>query len=210
MSSERSGFGLLDGVVAARVGSASEPKIDAVRAALREYLPDVQVEGVGVASGVSEQPVGFEEITRGARNRAHRALGLAGKTRPDLGIGIEDGLIPIPIDAEGKDAAHLNIGCAAVTDGTRTAIGFSSAFAYPSACWVPAVRDREPIGEIFDRLWESRGVERPTMPSAKTIGNIGHLSAGALPRAEYARHGVLCALVAFLHPDLYENSQGAA
>jgi hypothetical protein len=24
-----------------------------------------------------------------------------------------------------------------------------------------------------------------------------------LPRAEYARHGVLCALVAFVQPDLY-------
>jgi non-canonical (house-cleaning) NTP pyrophosphatase len=35
------------------------------------------------------------------------------------------------------------------------------------------------------------------------MGNVGRLTLGVLPRAEYARHAVLCALVAFLHPDLY-------
>jgi non-canonical (house-cleaning) NTP pyrophosphatase len=103
----------------------------------------------------------------------------------------------------------MNIGCVAITDGKRTSIGFSSAFAYPPACWIPAVRDREPIGEIFDRLWESHGGERPKTPSAGTVGNIGHLSGGVLPRAEYARHGVLCALVAFLQPSLYGLAESA-
>ena len=100
----------------------------------------------------------------------------------------------------------MNVGWAAVTDGHRTAIGFSSAFAYPPACSEPAVRDREPIGEIFDRVWRQRDPSanrRPEIPSALTTGNIGRLSDGVLPRSEYARHGVLCALVAFLQPDLY-------
>jgi non-canonical (house-cleaning) NTP pyrophosphatase len=104
----------------------------------------------------------------------------------------------------------LNIGCAAITDGERTSIGFSSAFAYPPDCWIPAVRDHEPIGKIFDRLWESHGGDRSPTPSAGTVGNIGRLSDGVLPRAEYARHGVLCALVAFLQPDLYEFTDGAS
>jgi non-canonical (house-cleaning) NTP pyrophosphatase len=104
----------------------------------------------------------------------------------------------------------LNIGCVSITDGERTSIGFSSAFAYPPDCLIPAIRDREPIGEIFDRLWESRGAGRPAIPSARTVGNIGRLSEGVLPRAEYARHGVLCALVAFLQPDLYGFAEGAS
>ena len=41
------------------------------------------------------------------------------------------------------------------------------------------------------------------MPSARTSGNIGKLTLGVLPRSDYARHAVLCALVSFLHPDLY-------
>ena len=36
-----------------------------------------------------------------------------------------------------------------------------------------------------------------------SVGNVGRLSLGALSRAEYARHAVLCALLPFLHPDLY-------
>jgi non-canonical (house-cleaning) NTP pyrophosphatase len=46
-------------------------------------------------------------------------------------------------------------------------------------------------------------------PSALSTGNIGRLSNGVLPRAEYARHGVLCALVAFVQPDLYGFEEGA-
>jgi inosine/xanthosine triphosphatase len=189
-----------------RVGSVNGPKLAAVRSALGAYAPHATVEGVAVDSGVSEQPVGFEEIIAGARNRA---AGAVKGSLCDLGIGIEDGLIPLPIEDGNGAFAHLNIGCAAITDGKRTSIGFSSAFAYPPDCWIPAVRDREPIGEIFDRLWEKRGEERSPTPSALTVGNIGRLSNGVLPRAEYARHGVLCALVAFVQPDLYGFSEGA-
>ena len=35
------------------------------------------------------------------------------------------------------------------------------------------------------------------------VGNVGKLTLGVLTRSEYARHAVLCALIAFLHPDLY-------
>ena len=57
-----------------RVGSVNEPKLAAVRSAIGAYAPDATVLGVKVASGVSEQPVGFEEIIRGARNRAAEAV----------------------------------------------------------------------------------------------------------------------------------------
>jgi len=183
-----------------RVGSLNEPKLAAVRSAIGAYAPDAQIEGVAVPSGVPEQPVGFEEVIRGARNRAAGAIR---GTACDLGIGIEDGLVPLPTGDPAGELAHLNIGCAAVTDGERTSIGFSSAFGYPVACSTSAVRDREPIGPAFDRYWESRRGASAAIPSARSIGNIGRLTDGVLPRAEYARHGVLCALVAFAQSDLY-------
>jgi len=106
------------------------------------------------------------------------------------------------------EVVHLNIGCVAITDGERTSIGFSSAFEYPAECSIPAVRDREPIGGVFDRLWAAQRGESAAKPSALSTGNIGRLSNGVLPRAEYARHGVLCALVAFVQPDLYGFEEG--
>lgn len=182
-----------------RVGSTKAPKIEAVRSALVGFVSGVEVDGVDVESGVSEQPVGLDEIAAGARNRARRALDVSGARECDLGIGIEDGLVELSL---GGQTEVLNIGCACVTDGERESLGLSSGFAYPPACTAPALREREDIGSVFDRLWH---VYRPDGegPPGAGIGNIGKLTMGVLPRSEYGRHAVVCALVKFLHPNLY-------
>lgn len=186
-----------------RVGSANEPKIQAVRAALAALAPCAAVEGVAVASGVAEQPVGFEEITAGARNRA-RAARASGPC--DLAVGYEDGLVEIPGTAE----HWFNVGCAAVVGLGGEGIGFSSGFAYPPAWAARAAAERAPIGQLFDAAWRAyRPADCSRTPSARAEGNVGKLTAGALLRADYARHAVLCALVSFLHPDLYRTPGGA-
>jgi len=181
-----------------RVGSRNRPKLDAVRAALSAYAPAVRVEGAAVSTGVPEQPVGWEEIVRGARNRGRGAL--AGGAC-DLAVGIEDGLVEMAL--EGRHEV-LNVGCAFVTDGSQESLGFSSAFSYPPQCVAPALQQRAPIGEVFDRVFADYSGDRVDSPSGATMGNIGKLSRGFLPRSDYARHAVLCALVRFLHPALYQ------
>ena len=192
-----------------RVGTTNPPKLDAVRSALAPFAPDARIEGVAVESGVPEQPVGFDEIVRGARNRARLALEGEG-ARCDLGVGIEDGLVALPGAGEGDPEAFVNVGCAAVADGHRVHLGFSSGFAYPGACTAPAVEAREPIGPLLDRLWARARADAPELPSALTTGNVGKLTLGVLPRSEYARHAVVCALVPLLHPDLYGPRERAA
>jgi inosine/xanthosine triphosphatase len=192
----------LVGVRRVRVGTANPPKLEAVRLAVRAYSPAAEVEGVAVESGVPEQPVGFDEILRGARNRA----GAAGASAAcDLSVGIEDGLVELPGLGSGP---VLNMGCVIVTDGKREGMGISSAFAYPPACVAPAFEAREPIGELFDAYWREQRAGSPSpnsAPSAISSGNVGKLSLGVLNRSEYARHAVLCALIPFLHPDLYRE-----
>jgi inosine/xanthosine triphosphatase len=187
----------LAGLRRVRVGSANGPKIQAVREALAPFAPGAEVVGAAVASGVPDQPVGFAEIARGARNRAHAALA-SGPC--DLAVGYEDGLIEIPETAE----RWWNVGCAAVVGEGGEGLGFSSGFAYPPAVSERAVSERAPIGDLFDAAWRAhRPTEGARTPSALSEGNVGKLTAGALPRSDYARHAVLCALVSFLHPDLY-------
>jgi inosine/xanthosine triphosphatase len=161
---------------------------------------DVAVEGVDLESGVSHQPLGFEEIVAGARNRAEKARRCGAC---DLAVGYEDGLVAIPE----PDGTWFNVGCAAVSDGVRISLGLSSGFSYPPACSQRAVAERRPIGALFDRLWtQHRG---DTSDSAQlSIGNVGKLTGGALTRAEYTRHAVLCALTPFIHPDLYAGGRG--
>lgn len=179
------------------VGTSNPPKLEAVRLALSPYAPHASVEGSPVASGVPEQPVGLSEITTGARNRARAALQLGSC---DLAVGIEDGLVSL----EGVDAPALNIACVIVTDGSREGLGLSSAFAYPAACIGPALQHRAPIGALFDDFWRShRGAGADAPASVLSSGNVGKLSLGVLTRSEYARHAVTCALIPFLHPDLY-------
>jgi inosine/xanthosine triphosphatase len=180
-----------------RVGSANGPKIQAVRDALAPFAPGAEVVGAAVESGVADQPVGFAEIAQGARNRARAALA-SGPC--DLAVGYEDGLVEIPGTAE----RWWNVGCAAIVGAGGEGLGFSSGFAYPPVCSERAVAERAPIGDLFDAAWRAyRPAEPARAPSALSEGNVGKLTSGALPRAEYARHAVVCALVSFLHPDLY-------
>jgi inosine/xanthosine triphosphatase len=179
------------------VGSLNPPKIEGVRAAVAAYAPGARVDGASVESGVPDQPLGFDEIVAGARARAAAARVAADC---DLAVGYEDGLVRLP-DAAG---GWFNVGCAAVDDGSTVSLGFSSGFAYPPGCAERAAAGREPVGTLFDALWREHGREGAGgPPSALSLGNVGRLSRGALPRAEYTRHAVLCALAPLLHPDLY-------
>jgi inosine/xanthosine triphosphatase len=194
-------------IASARVGTLNAPKIEAVRAALTPYAPDVVVEGVEVSSGVSEQPVGWDEIVTGARNRA-RGAWASGTC--DLAVGIEDGLFELVLP-DGGEREVLNVACACVVAGSHESLGFSSAFAYPPSCVEPALAERVPIGDVFDRVFrEVAGPDSPDQgdsggPSGLGTGNIGKLSRGVLTRSDYGRHAVLCALVRFLHPALYDR-----
>jgi inosine/xanthosine triphosphatase len=197
-----------------RVGTRNGPKLEAVRDAFAAYAPDVTVEGADVESGVSEQPVGFPEIVAGARGRAHGAYRVGAC---DLAVGIEDGLVSLTgVEPIADLDAVLNVGAAVVTDGRREAFGLSSGFAYPEACSEQALRERAPIGDLFDALWRGRGSApaagvpaAAAAPSGRGAGNIGMLSLGVLRRSEYGRHAVLCALIRFLHPDLYFEGDDA-
>ena len=195
-------------IAVVRVGSLNAPKLEAVRLALLAYAPTARVEGVAVESRVPEQPVGYSEIVAGARNRARQAF----DSGPcDLAVGIEDGLVELPLSD--RPGEVLNVGCAFVLDAERESLGLSSAFAYPPDCVAPALGDRVPIGDVFDRVFRAYAAEHRSgshessagLPSGSSVGNIGKLSLGVLPRSDYARQAVLCALVRFLHPTLYDR-----
>lgn len=192
-----------------RIGSGNAAKREAVRRAFSQLLApsaESRIQGVPVAveSGVPEQPVGFEEIMAGARERA-RAARASGPCA--LAVGIEDGLVRLPDGLPLADEAasgFYNVGCAWLTDGTREAAGLSSGFAYPTAPISAAAQAREPIGDLFDALWRAQRDPSASSPSGPRGGNIGKLTGGRLPRADYGAQAVLCALVRFLHKDLYD------
>jgi len=198
---------------AVRVGTKNPAKLGAVEDALRSFARDgveIELVPVDVASGVAEQPIGWNEIVRGARNRARSAFESGDCV---LGVGIEDGLVRLT-DEPGAGSrrpeadAFYNVGCAWLTDGEREGHGFSSAFAYPPGCLGAAIRDQAPIGDLFDELWQTHraGILEPAKVAAsgRQGGNVGMLTQGRLERSAYGAQAVICALVRFLHIDLYD------
>lgn len=206
-----------------RVGTENRAKLGAVREALARFANasiTLSIVPVRVASDVPEQPIGWSEVVAGARNRA-RAAFATGECA--LAVGIEDGLVRLSEAAPQQDwRDYYNVGCAWVTDGVREGHGFSSGFAYPPGSLETAIRDQAPIGDLFDALWRnhrpapppgpapaptpSEAVEAPAraIPSGRNGGNIGLLTGGRLERVDYGSQAVVCALVRFLHTDLYD------
>jgi inosine/xanthosine triphosphatase len=183
------------------VGSENPAKLHAVRLGLTPFFSDLELIAVAAASGVSEQPIGFDEIVCGARNRARRSYA-EGRGQCDLGVGLEDGLVPIAALRSG----YVNMGCCVLFDGKQEATGFSSGFEYPEPCVTAATGfHRVPIGDAFDRLFATRARR---FDAGREKGNIGRLTQGVLDRSSYGSHAVICAMVRFLHSDLYSRERG--
>ncbi len=191
----------MSGVLRVCVGSTNPAKLRAVQLGLAPFFKDLELRSTDVPSGVSEQPIGFDEILSGARNRARRSYAGA-RGGCDLGVGIEDGLVPVA----GLQTGYVNLGCCVLFDGRQEASGFSAGFEYPEPCVAQATQfDRVPIGEAFDRRFASRPRR---FDAGREAGNIGRLTQGVLDRAAYGSHAVICAVVRLLHPDLYARERG--
>jgi len=181
-----------------RVGSLNTAKLEAVRRGLAPFVTRLELEPVEVASGVPEQPLGFDEIVAGARARARQSVATG---NCDLGAGIEDGLIAF----EGALSRHMNVGCCVLFDGKQESVGFTAGFEYPAACIEEATGPaRTPVGTAFDRSFIPPPGWTDPGPGA---GNIGRLTGGVLTRADYGAQAVTCAFVRWLHPDLYRSEE---
>ncbi len=193
-----------------RVGTENRAKCSAARQALASLQAsrasgvskvEIQILPIAVSSGVSDQPIGFGEILAGARNRARSAFASGDCA---LAVGIEDGLVRLADRGDEEGERVYNVGCAWVTDGELEGSGVSSGFAYPAGCLDTAIREQAPIGDLFDELWRARRSPEERAASSPGEGNIGKLTAGRLTRTDYGAQAVVCALVRFLHRDLYD------
>ncbi|GBE54639.1 non-canonical purine NTP phosphatase [archaeon BMS3Bbin15] len=169
------------------VGSKNPVKIEAIRRAFSRFFK-VNVTGTKVDSGVSSQPIGFEETMKGAENRARKA-----KSQGDLGVGIEAGLIRI----EGSKRLYFDIQITAIYDGNFMTYGLGPGFVHPPSV-VKAVQEGRDVGELMEEL---SGVES----IGKKLGAIGFLTDGKVTRIEISEMSVLMALVPRIKSNLYSS-----
>ncbi len=171
------------------VGSKTGPKLEAARLGFTMAWPDlsVEVQGIKVDSGVSEQPRTAEESLEGALNRA-RAVILA-VPESDYGVGMEGGLYQV-LDRE------LECGWVVVVDrGGRECIGTTNGFQMP-----PRLMTHVQLGRNLNEAME---VETGIAKIGTGGGFFGYQTNGHMPRAEAYAMATLIALARFTHPELW-------
>lgn len=175
------------------VGSTNPVKIGAVRAvfgALSTTLPTPVIDGIAVASTVSDQPFGDDETIRGALARATAARDALGA---DLGVGIEGGVV------EYADGSMRTCAWAAVIDARgRAGVGGSLAMPLPNEV-AAMIRGGRELGDAMDRLVGEHDTKRGK-------GAVGILTAGLVDRQRAYEVLVSYALAPLLTPEWYGRS----
>lgn len=171
------------------VGSTNPTKIEPVQKVFSHHFGSVQVRGVSVVSGVSEQPMSDEEMYRGAVARAQAALDKVSDA--EYGVGIEGGL-------DQRTYGWFEKSIVAIADRQGAiGIGSSGGLILPERVIDRITRDGKNLEEAVDEIFG-------TVRVGEGIGMFGLFTNEVVTRSEGVRHGVAFALARFLHKDLYE------
>jgi inosine/xanthosine triphosphatase len=164
------------------LGSKNPVKLQAVQEAMQTIhcLAEATILGVAVDSGVPDQPLGLEETIRGARNRSQKAF-----IHGDLGIGLESGVIPVPLTQTG----YMNLTACVIFDGNSFHTGLGPAFELPGAVTLGVVEQ----GLELDEAVRAAGMsDNPRIGYDQGI--IGIMTKGRVTRMTYTKPAVLMAL----------------
>lgn len=171
------------------VGSTNPVKIAAVKAVLERAGSSARVDGIGVASGVRDQPFGDAETIRGATQRARAALDTVGA---DLAVGLEGGVVE-----EGGVMRTCAWASVVGRDG-RVGVGGSLAMTLPARV-AALVRQGVELGHAMDRVTGGHDTKHGA-------GAVGILTAGLVDRQRAYEALVAYALAPFLAPEHYADA----
>lgn len=169
------------------LGTVSELKIRAAKAALFKLDIKAEIIPLKTPSGIANQPFGIEEISLGAKNRAIGALEQSGA---DISLGVESGLIK-----NDELGCWLEVAVAVVyTKDGSTYLAYSTA--YPVPTWVvESVRENHSeMGEFIKRI----------NPEAEK-DPLKYFSNGYLKREEVLSQAILCAFMEWVNPGKYQQ-----
>ena len=180
------------------VGSTNPVKVNAVKKAFSMCQITVEsVHGVsGIKSGVSDQPIGWNETERGAKNRAlgcHFANARSKQpTKLHYCVGLEGGLVT-SADGQGLDCVAVM----AIYDvrAQRMSTARTASFALPPKL-TDLVRGGMELGDADDLIFQRTN-------SKQEDGTVGILTNGVINRTDYYVHALVMALVPIMQPALY-------
>jgi inosine/xanthosine triphosphatase len=168
------------------VGSQNPVKIKGVKQAFRKVFGNCEVVGVSVVSGVSNMPMNFGELIRGAKNRAKKAIK---KLNADFGVGLEGGF-------EKTEAGTFLTGFVAVVDRKRRwGFGKAGSVLMPEKI-VKKIRRGKELGDIMDEITRIKNTKQHN-------GAVGFFTKNLIPRTKSFEITTIYALSRFIKEEMF-------
>ena len=161
-------------------GTRNPAKLAGIREAFEEFFGrEVEVYGVGVESGVGDQPWGEEEVWKGALTRAKNA---AKECEADFYVGVESGIIE-------RRGRYFVVNAVAVINGSRVFLGMGPWLELHPRL-VREIKDRKEMEEVMEEL---TGVSE----IGDKHGAVGVFTRGTMDRPAVTKFGTLAALAGY-------------
>lgn len=171
------------------VASKNPVKINAAKLGFQDMLQStrIEVEGVSVPSGVSDQPMDSQETYQGAVNRAVAAR----KACPDANfwIGIEGGIEKTALGTEVFAWVYL------IDEEGNEGKAQTASFYLPPKV-IELIDQGMELGEADDVVFKDNN-------SKQKGGSVGILTNGLIGRTDYYRTAVALALIPIIKKELY-------
>ena len=169
------------------VGSTNKTKIEPVEEIFSKHFSNVIVKSVKVDFGVDDQPMGDEEMYRGALNRAKSALGKIKDA--EYGVGIEGGL-------HKRSYGWFEHSLVVIVDRSgKIGVGASGGLVLPKKV-MEKINQGKNLEQAIDGLFGTQKI-------GEGIGMFGIMTKNVVTRSGGVSHGVAFALAPFLHPHIY-------
>ena len=172
------------------MGTKNPGKIEGAKQAFEKYFEDVEIEGIGVSSDVSDQPIN-EEIFLGAKNRVKNLKKYAkdNNIEVDFYIASEAGITNLL-----GDWIDINSAVIESKDGFQT-VGCSQGFQIPER-YMPEIMETE-LGKLMDKLFDGENL-------GKGKGGISRLTHNEVTRIELTKNAFVMALIGHTNGELWK------
>lgn len=173
------------------VGSKNPGKVQGAKNALEKYYQNVEVIGVKVPSGVSEEPID-DEIYQGAKNRVEALTVYAKENNIDADyfMAVESGMT----NRLGKWMI-TNVAVIADKFG-KMGYGTSASFPVPEKM-IEKIKT-ETLGNVMDELFNKNNLHSGT-------GGVGLLTHGKITRIDLNTQAFVMALTQFINGELWSD-----
>jgi inosine/xanthosine triphosphatase len=170
------------------IGSKNPVKINAVKKAFSMFFKDFKVSSVASSSGVADMPMSFDEMFKGAKNRAGYALK---KTGADFAVGLEGG-------CEEFNGEYFLEGVVVIVDkNDKIGVGKSSALLLPKI-FTEEIKNGKELGIVVDEFSHDKN-------SKQKGGAISFLTGGKIGREEEFVDATIRALIPFIN-EFYDKT----